>query len=105
MQMIRRHHGNRFDSIIPLCFAFRHNLVIGINPLRVEPQILTRGLGALRIAGKRACHQNILIIHARGNPVHRSDESPLPAAHHAKPDATAMHAVAAPFNCHRCTLL
>jgi hypothetical protein len=52
-----------------------------------QAQLLARSLGLLRVGGKCAGHEFIVIVHPRGEPVHGADESPLTAAHHAKPDA------------------
>jgi hypothetical protein len=78
-------HG--FDAVGAFGFGLGHLLEGGIAAGGIEPEIGSGGSSLLRIGRQCARHQFIFVIHARGEAMHGADEGPLPATHHAQPDA------------------
>ena len=87
MHVVRRDDGHRLDAVRAPGFGLRHLLEVGIDALGSEAEFLAGGLGLLRLGRQRARHEVVVIVHARGKPVHGADEGALPAAHHAEADA------------------
>jgi len=91
VDMIRRDDGDRLDSVSPRRLRGSHALVVVVNAL--QPQ---RRAGPARLLGRRRQRpgdERVMIVHARGEPMHRADEGALAAADHAEPHAPARNRI------------
>ena len=85
-------HHHEIDAVLPGTLRAGHLLVVGIAPLRVQPQGLPLGPALLRTAGEAARHQSGGAVQSDGPPVGVSDERSRPSAYHSIGQCSA-HAV------------
>ena len=104
VQVVGGDDGDRVDAVGPFRLRLRHGAVIAVRAVEGDMQLGGTGAGALGVGRQGAGHQFIAVIHARSDAVHRADESPLPAPHHAQADAPCHAAAAACFDCHKSVL-
>ena len=104
VQVVGRDDGDRVDAVGALRFSLCHGAVVAVGTVGRDMQLGRAGAGALGVSRQGAGHKFIAVVHARGDAVHRADEGPLPATHHAEADAPGHVGAAACFDCHKSVL-
>ena len=84
MDVVRRDDRHDVDAVVARGLLRRHLREAAIGALRRDPKLCRRGPGARRIGAQRARDQLVAVVQACGDPMHRTDEGALAAAHHAK---------------------
>ena len=84
MHMVRRHDGHEIHPLIrgQGRLFLDHFLKRAVAAFGGEKQVAATGLGFPWTAGERATDQFNLLIHCRGDAMHRTDESAASAADH-----------------------
>ena len=85
VQVIRRDDGHGLDAVRPGRLRLRHGAVVAVAALWRQVQRGAAVAGALRIGRQGTRHQFVLVIDARRDAVHGTDERALPAPYHAQP--------------------
>jgi hypothetical protein len=86
VEVVRRHDRHHVDAVVrALALALGHLVEVAVAALGCEPQRRPARLGPLGRGGERARHQLVAVVEPRRDAVHRADERPLAAAHHAEP--------------------
>ena len=83
--VIGRHDRHRVDAVLQAALPPGHLGEVGIDPVRLQEQILSREPRPLGIRGERTGDELPAVVEPRRDAVHRSDEGALPAADHAEP--------------------
>ena len=89
VDVVGRDDRHRVDPVLAPRLALGHLGEVAVAARRIEAQLLARGLRLLGRGGERAGHQLVAPVQTGGDPVHPTDERPLPAADHAQPQPAA----------------
>ena len=89
MGMIRRDDRDCVDAVLEPPLAAGHFVKVGVDPVRLQQQVLAGQPGALGIGRQGARNEFPAIVEARRDAMHRADERAAPAAHHAEPQTPA----------------
>ncbi len=80
-------NGYGLDAIRALGFCGSHFGVAAVGAIRRDVQVLRGGAAARWIRRQRGGNEFVMIVHARGDAVHRANERAGSASHHAQSDA------------------
>ncbi len=85
VHVVRRDDGDEVHALIhrQCGLGLDHLLEAAVAAARRQEEIRTAGLGALGVGGEGAADEFDLLIDGRRDAMHRADEGPAPAAHHA----------------------
>jgi hypothetical protein len=100
VHVIGRDDGDGLDSVLALGFGFRHGFEIVVDAVGGQAERGARTPRFLSGRGKRPGHEFVMIVHARGEPMHGADEGALAAADHAEANLAAFVRIAASFDSH-----